>query len=113
MTAITVTFEFEFGDLVFFVHAQHDASCYPTRWPIIERIAQECPAGVQLLYRLVGYKDLVPELALTLEEPAFKTTSQEVINDRIRCDKVRQQAMDKEADDRWERKATARQQKGE
>ena len=83
---ITVTFEFEIGELVFFKGTQHTLGCRPKQFCVTERIAQECHGGVQKLYRLSGTDPhlLHPEIVLTREEPAYRPVSVEERADELR-----------------------------
>jgi hypothetical protein len=89
MSEITVSFEFEIGELVFFRDAAHCHGIRPKRFIIEERFAQQCHGGIQRLYRLHGYpRDSgylgVPEIVLSREEPAFIPVSQAELDDRNR-----------------------------
>lgn len=76
MSSITVDFEFEIGDIVYFKDHDHDATRIPYKYVVFERIAQECHGGVQRLYRLCGHGvDMVtmwPAVVLTKDKPAFE-----------------------------------------
>lgn len=77
---ITVKFEFEIGELVYIKGAQHCEGARPRRFVITERLAQQCHADMQRLYRLEGYDNRgygVPEVALTREEPLYQNKSNE------------------------------------
>ncbi len=45
-------FKYQIGDMV--IHKSHEGDAFPIRWVVTERIAQECPGGVQLKYRCNG-----------------------------------------------------------
>jgi hypothetical protein len=76
---VTVKFEFEIGELVFIKGAQHSDQARPKQFVIFERIAQQCHADMQRLYRLIGYGEGssfgVPEIALTRVEPPYREKS--------------------------------------
>ena len=84
MTSITVDYEFEIGDLVYFQTAAHGRGAQPNRFCVQERLAQECCAGVQKQYRLVGRSDWIPEFALTRTKPPYEPQSDESIEDELR-----------------------------
>ena len=83
MSSITVEFEFEIGDLVFFKGAQHTAGHRPKQFVVYERIAQQCHGGVQKRYRVGGITELVVEPLLVRDEPPYRATTQESIDDHI------------------------------
>ena len=72
MSSITVEFRYEIGELVYIRGATNTGSITPNRFVIIERMAQQCHADFQRLYRLVGFRDLVPEIAITRDEPEYQ-----------------------------------------
>lgn len=81
MSGFTVEFEFEIGQLVYFKDADHTSEKRPRQFTVIERYGQECHAGVQRHYRLNGIAELIPEVALVTEEPAYRTVSESMIRD--------------------------------
>lgn len=80
MSQITVEFEFEIGEIVFFKAADHNSAVRPRTYQIMERLAQECHGGIQRAYVLVGSREWVPELALSREEPLYRPESQQTID---------------------------------
>lgn len=84
MSSITAEFEFEIGDLVFTRDAEHSNDARPKTFCIYERLAQECHGGIQRLYKVVGFKEAVPEVLLTKEEPPFCPVSNAWLKDRVR-----------------------------
>ena len=86
-STITVAFEFDIGELVFFSDAQHTRGHRPKQFCVTERLAQECHGGVQKLYRLSGTdpRQMHPEIALTREEPAYRPVSSEQLADELRA----------------------------
>ena len=84
-SSITVTFEFEIGELVFIKSATHIIGSRPKRFLILERVVQQCHGGIQLMYLLdVPNLPLRPEIALTREEPAYRPVSLEQLMDEGR-----------------------------
>lgn len=77
MSSVTVDFDFEIGDEVYLKTARSSFRETPSAVMIIERVAQECHGGVQRLYQLFGYDNLVPELVLTKQQPPFQTPTTE------------------------------------
>jgi len=72
---LTVEFQFEIGDFVYFRSARNDREHVPSRYLVMERYAQQCHGGVQRLYKLDGdFAKLVPEICLTREEPAYDSS---------------------------------------
>jgi len=78
MSSITVDFEFEIGDTVYFKAARHNLSDSPKGFTVCERGAVECHGGVQRFYRLTGFDNKdplsgIPCVALTKDKPAYST----------------------------------------
>lgn len=71
-SSITVEFEFEIGDLVYFKAAMHTDGETPNRFVVTERLAQQCHADIQKLYRLDGVERWIPCVALSAEMPAYQ-----------------------------------------
>jgi len=84
MSKIESEFKFELGDMVYIRGSQHIAGCRPTHFVVCERIAQECHGGVQQFYKMLGWTGAVSEIALTVEEPAFRPQSDAELADRER-----------------------------
>jgi hypothetical protein len=83
MSKVSVEFQFEIGELVYFKAAAHNSSHRPRRFVIYERHVQECSGGVQKLYRLDGCDRLAVEIVLTTKEPPYRPISEEEIAQRI------------------------------
>lgn len=81
MSSITVKFEFEIGDFVYYRNAMNDRTHSPFRHIVHERIAQECHGGIQRLYRLDGQEEEIPEVVLRSTPPLFEETASEVLED--------------------------------
>lgn len=81
MHEIAVYFEFEIGEMLFFKNSVHLIGIRPKQYIVHERVAQECHAGIQQMYRLIGVETLVPEIALSRDEPPFRPTTQEELVD--------------------------------
>lgn len=77
MSSITVDFEFEIGDLVYFRGASHHAGVRPKQFCVYERLAQECHGGIQRMYRVTGGTDLFPAVLLTKEQPPYQPACEE------------------------------------
>lgn len=100
MSSITVEFEFEIGDLVYFKHAVHDETNKPRPLMICERIVQECPGGVQLQYKVLGDEyGTCLELTLTADEPEYRPYSDAKIDDMLKIADRKHEAERK----RWDR----------
>ena len=74
---LTVTFEFEIGELVYVKGASHHEGMRPKQFVVFERLAQQCHGGVQMQYHLFGYDGLVPETVITRDQPPFEPKSDE------------------------------------
>ena len=79
MSVLSGEFKYEIGDMVYFRTASHRDGHRPKRFLIIERFLQQCHGGVQMLYKLDGSSEgigsLIPEIALTPDEPPFERVS--------------------------------------
>lgn len=64
---VVLTFEYAIGEVVFIRCSRHCLGVRPKPFIITERFAQQCHGGTQLLYKLLGAEDLIPEIALTRE----------------------------------------------
>lgn len=75
-SSITVTFEFEIGELVFVKGAQHIAGYRPKRFCIAERMVREYSGGIREFYKLTLTDcDWVPGIVLTRDEPKYRPMS--------------------------------------
>jgi len=87
---LTAMLEFEVGEFVYRRTASHSDSVRPRRFLITERYLQQCHGGIQKMYRLDPDEgQLLPEIALTRDEPPFRGPSKECIEARNRrwgCD---------------------------
>lgn len=98
MSGINVEFKFEIGGMVYFRGSIHDFDHRPNQFVIAERSAHECHGGLQRLYKLVNYRDPVPEIALSREEPSYQPASDAAYKERRK-----KNAVDSEIDGaRWE-----------
>lgn len=84
MSGFEVDFEFEIGELVFVKSALHADGVRPKYFVIIERLAQQCSGGIQRLYKLAGEEGVVPEIALTRDEPPYRPPSDAEMTQRQR-----------------------------
>jgi hypothetical protein len=67
-----VEFKFEVGQIVYYRSAANDRDHIPRKFIIIERFAQQCHGGTQILYKLdADPKALIPEICFTAEEPEY------------------------------------------
>jgi len=83
MSEITVNFEFELGDMVYFKSAQHSLGKRPLRFVVYERLAQQCHGGIQRLYKLGTITELVPEILLRNREPEYSKRCDAEIEERF------------------------------
>lgn len=74
MKTLSVIFDFEIGEMVYFKAARHTMEGFPRRYMIVERIAQQCPGGVQLQYRLGDWdgRHLTNEIELSRDMPPYE-----------------------------------------
>ena len=71
-SSLTVEFQFEIGDIVYYRSARNDRDSVPRRFLVMERFAQQCHGGTQILYKLdADPHALIPEVCLSREEPAY------------------------------------------
>lgn len=75
MSQVTVNFKFEIGDFVYFADSPHREEQTPRHFMIYARMMDQCTGGIQLWYKISGYKDWIPEITLTTEMPPYETIS--------------------------------------
>ena len=80
---LTVEFAFDIGEMVYCKAAAHRRDSFPRRFIILERLAQQCPGGVQLHYKLNGVDGNHLEIALTRDKPPYETRPPEMIAEEI------------------------------
>ena len=101
MDQFTTNFQFEIGELVYMKTARHDAENTPRKFMIIERLAQQCPNGVQLHYKLQPPMESpkVLELCISREMPAYepvdKAKYEEALQAEYDMTRVSREAMEK------------------
>jgi hypothetical protein len=83
MSQVTVDFEFEIGDLLYFRDAENSLDKHPRAFLVYERIAQECHGGIQRFYKLTGLPDATPEIALTKDAPKYSRRCAERTEEQI------------------------------
>jgi hypothetical protein len=71
-TAMNQAFLFLIGDVVYLKGSLHDAEHTPRSFVIIERHLQQNQGGIQRMYRLLGEPDMVPQVAICKEKPAYE-----------------------------------------
>lgn len=84
MSSITVQFQFEIGDIVYFRQSPNNMDNIPNRFLVTERLAQQCHGGIQMLYRLHDRDALIPEVAIRGDCPPFQPDSDERVAERQR-----------------------------
>lgn len=99
---LTVEFLFDIGDIVYSRASNHDCVSRPHQHIVLERFAQQCHADTQLLYKLLDWKGLVPEIALSAEEPPMRIRSDESIAEEQRIAALSASFRQKADDTRWE-----------
>lgn len=84
--SVTVTDEFEFrlGELVFFRGASHFAGQRPRQFVVTEQVLQVCHGGQQCCYRLCSLDAIVPEIALSRDEPPYRPKTADALADEAR-----------------------------
>ncbi len=77
-----IDFEFEIGDIVYFKTADHFAGQRPKQFIVVERIAQQCSGGIQLLYKIGAVTSVISEIELSREEPPYRQMSSDEVLER-------------------------------
>ena len=72
MSKVTFEFKFEIGQIVYYRAAEHNYDNTPKQFTVYERHGQQCHGGEQMLYRICGRSELIVEVVLTGEMPAYK-----------------------------------------
>lgn len=92
MKSLTTEFQFEIGDMVYHRASQHNARKVPIKMIIIERLAQQCPGGVQHHYTVRCNDGIVKfnEVELSREMPPLDETATKMLENELRAitDKV-------------------------
>jgi len=104
MSSLTVEFKFQIGELVYVRGSMYGEGRRPRQFVILERIAQECPVGVQLQYKLHDVAGFMLEIALTRDEPPYRPETDAWLADRLRVMKAEREIVTTEreaADLRW------------
>lgn len=66
MSKLEAEFQYEIGDVVYFIAA---GRFNREPFQVTERIIQQCHGGIQIQYKLIGLEGFVPELCLTTDAP--------------------------------------------
>lgn len=85
MSTLSVEFAFEIGEFVYLKTADHFDGARPRKFIITEQIAERCPGGIQLHYRLGGLECNVLEICLTRDEPPYVPMTDEAVQDHLRA----------------------------
>jgi len=90
-------FKFEIGDVVYFKTAKNDCDGRPIKLMVLERIAQECPGGIQLQYKVMGSSISAAflEILLTKDCPPYEP------NEEREADRLRMITNERELRDKY------------
>lgn len=83
MSTLTVEFQFEIGDVVYYKNSRHTIDLDPKPHIVVERIAQQCDGGIQTFYKLGTEKDWAPEIVLTKDMPPYMPIPKERLADIV------------------------------
>ena len=98
---ISITFEFKIGDVVYYKMSNHDHGSRPVQMIVYEQLAQTCHADTQRLYRVSSVKEWIPEILLSLKEPAMRIRSDESIAEEARMCAIETSFRQEAEDIRW------------